>query len=163
MPHSVLHRFYAPGCKIQYRFFDEKKMAPVVSFIWKEKSPIIEKLVTSKVTLLNAPCDHGLAQGQRSHLGGQTFNTTTNTFLNFVFEVIENSLQQYNSCYVSKTTSCIFIFKLLAEKSLHIFVGYCVESLYVYTMIRSEYHQACPSPRAVFFSFILKTFRIQSF
>lgn len=55
VPHSVLHRFYAPGCKIQYRFFDEKEMAPVVSFIWKEKSPIIEKLVTLKVTLLNAP------------------------------------------------------------------------------------------------------------
>lgn len=49
-------------------FFDEKEMAPVVSFIWKEKSPIIEKLVTSNVTLLNAQCNNSLAQGQRSYL-----------------------------------------------------------------------------------------------
>lgn len=68
VPHSVLHRFYALGYKIQYRFFDEKEMAPVVSFIWKEKSPITEKLVTLKVTLLNAQCDNGLAQGQCSYL-----------------------------------------------------------------------------------------------
>lgn len=69
-PHSILHRFYALGYKIQHRFFffDEKEMAPVVSFIWKEKSPIIEKLVTSNVTLLNAQCNNSLAQGQRSYL-----------------------------------------------------------------------------------------------
>lgn len=68
VPHSILHRFYALGYKIQHWFFDEKEMAPVVSFIWKEKSPIIEKLVTSKVTLLNAQCNNRLAQGQRLYL-----------------------------------------------------------------------------------------------
>lgn len=75
------------------------------------------------------------------------------TFSNFVFEVIEKIVcNNVIAVMYQKLLLAFFIFKLLTEKSLHIFVGYCVASLYVdtMTMIRSEL-LACPSPRAVFF------------